>query len=193
MVVAAVDRLVVHVAQGVVHPAHVPLQAEPQAAEIRGPRDAGQGGRFFGDRQHAGILQVGLVVQFLEERDGLEVFAAAELVGDPLAFLAAVVEIEHRGHGVDAHAVDVVLVEPEQGVGEQEVADFVPAVVEDQRAPVAVFALARIGMFVQRGAVELPQAVAVARESGPAPSRESRRCPLWWQWSTKYMKSCGVP
>ena len=65
----------------------------------------------------------------------------------------------------------MVLVEPEQGVGEQEVADFVAAVVEDQRAPVGVLALARVGMLVQGRAVEQPQAVAVFAGSGPAPSR----------------------
>ncbi len=60
-----------------------------------------------------------------------EVLPSAEFVGHPLAVFAAVVEVEHRGHGVDADPVDVVLVEPEQGVGDQEVADLVAAVVED--------------------------------------------------------------
>ena len=83
--------------------------------------------------------------------------------------LAAVVQIEHRGHGVDPQAVDVVLVEPEQGVGDEEVADLVAAVVEDQRAPVAMLAAARIGVLVQGRAVELPQAVAVAGEVGRHP------------------------
>ena len=44
----------------------------------------------------------------------------------------------------------------------EEVADLVAAVVEDQRAPVAMLAAARIGVLVERRAVELPQAVAVA-------------------------------
>ena len=76
-----------------------------------------------------------LLVEFLEEADGLQVFAAAEFVGQPVALLAAVVEVQHRGDGIDAQAVDVVLVQPEQGVGNEEVADFVPAVVEDQACP----------------------------------------------------------
>ena len=105
----------------------------------------------------------------LSEADGLQVLAPAELVGQPVARLAAVVEIEHRGHGVDPQAVDVVLVEPEQGVGDEEVADLVAAVVEDQRAPVAMLAAAGIGMLVQGRAVELPQAVAVAGEVGGHP------------------------
>ena len=46
----------------------------------------------------------------------------------------------------------------------QERPHLVAAVVEDQRAPVAVLALARIGVLVERGAVELGQAVPVLRE-----------------------------
>jgi hypothetical protein len=33
---AAVDRLVLEVRERVVHPAHVPLEAEPEPAEVRG-------------------------------------------------------------------------------------------------------------------------------------------------------------
>ncbi len=73
---------------------------------------------------------------------------------------------------------------------EQEVADLVAAVVEDQRAPVGMLALARIGVLVEVRAVEQPQAVAVAGEVGRHPI-ESTPMPFWWQWSTKYMKSCG--
>jgi len=39
-------------------------------------------------------------------------------------------------------------------VGDQEVAHLGAAEVEDERAPVGLFAAARVGVFVQRGAVE---------------------------------------
>ena len=58
VVVLAMDRLVPHVAERVVHPAHVPLQAETQSAQVGGPRHARPGGRFLGDGEDAGILQV---------------------------------------------------------------------------------------------------------------------------------------
>ena len=78
--------------------------------------------------------------------------------------VARVVEVEHRRHGVHAQAVDVVLLEPEQRVAQQEVADLVAAVVEDERAPVLVLALPRIGVLVERRAVEAREAVRVLRE-----------------------------
>ena len=100
-------------------------------------------------------------VQPLQELDRLEVLAAAEAVGNPLAFAPRVVEVQHRRDRVHAQAVDVILLEPEQRVRQQEVPDLVAAVVEDERAPVLVLALPRIGVLVERGAVEARQTVLV--------------------------------
>ena len=55
-------------------------------------------------------------------------------------------------------------VAPEQRIGQQEVNDLVPPVVEDQRAPVLVLPLARVGVLVKRGAVESGQRPVIARE-----------------------------
>jgi hypothetical protein len=59
---------------------------------------------------HAGQLLVDLLVEPLQERDRLEVLAAAVHVRAPGAVGATVVEVEHRGDRVDAQPVDVVLV-----------------------------------------------------------------------------------
>src|SRR5258708_3229788 len=48
-----VNGILREVGEGVVHPAHVPLKAEAEAAEIGGTGDAGPGGGFFGDGQKA--------------------------------------------------------------------------------------------------------------------------------------------
>ena len=77
---------------------------------------------------------------------------------------ARVVEVEHRGHGVDPDPVHVVLAQPEQRVGDEEVADLVAAEVEHQRAPVRVRAPARVGVLVERRAVEAREGELVARE-----------------------------
>ncbi|OIQ79884.1 hypothetical protein GALL_383660 [mine drainage metagenome] len=103
-------------------------------------------------------------VEFLEEINRFQVFAAAELVGQPFAVLARVIEINHGSHRIHAQAVDVELADPEMRVGEQEIAYFIAAVVEDQRAPVLMFAQARILVFVQGRAVEARQRPAVLGE-----------------------------
>ena len=41
---AAEDRIELHVMEEVVHPSHVPFEAEAQSAEIRRPRNAWPGG-----------------------------------------------------------------------------------------------------------------------------------------------------
>ena len=59
--------------------------------------------------------------------------------------------------------------QPVQGVGDQEVAHLVTAVVEHQRAPVGMLALARVGVLVQLRSVEPGQAPLVAGEVGRHP------------------------
>jgi hypothetical protein len=61
----------------------------------------------------------------------------------------------------------MVFVEPEKAVCDQEVTHFASAEVEDQRAPIAVFSLPRIGVFVAaargestlRGLLVLPRII----------------------------------
>jgi hypothetical protein len=152
------------VAERVVHPAHVPLEPEPEAAQMRRAGDTRPGGRFLGDRHHARGAPIDGGVHLLEEIDGFEVLAAAVLVRRPLAFLARVVEVEHRGDGVHAQPVDVELLQPVRRVRDQEVAHLAAAEVEHERAPVRLLAAARICVLVQRCAVEPGQRPFVFRE-----------------------------
>ncbi len=110
------------------------------------------------------------VIELAQELDGFEVFPAAVLVRDPLAFLAGIIEVQHRGDGVHAEAVDVIAFAPEEGVGDQEIAHLMPSEIENERAPVLVRAPARILVLVEGGAVEPGE--------GPSVAREMRRHPV---------------
>ena len=160
----AEQGVLAEIGEHVVHPAHLPLEAEAQAAQMDGPGDHGPGRRFLRGRLDARAGPVRDFVEAPEEAQGLEVLPAAVAVGDPLPLLPGIVEVEHRGHGVDAEAVGVVALEPEQGRADEELADLVAAVVEDRALPVGVEALARVLVLVERGAVEPPQAVPVGGE-----------------------------
>ncbi len=164
VVVLPVDRVMLHVAERVVHPAHVPLEAEPEAAQVHRPGDARPGGGLLGDHHDPGHALVAGGVDLLQERDRVEVLPPAERVGRPLALLARVVEVEHRRDRVDPEPVDVELLEPVDRVGDEEVPDLGAAVVEDERAPVGVRAEPGVGVLVERGPVELGQRPGVARE-----------------------------
>ena len=164
VVVLAEDRVRGEIIEGVVHPPHVPLHAEAEAAHMRGPRDHGPGRRLLGDRLDVGKGAVDLAVQAPEEIDGIDVLPAAVLVRDPLALLARIVEVEHGRNRVDPEPVGVVLVEPEERARDQEVPDLVPAVVEDVARPLGVKSLLRVLVLVEVRAVEIHETVRVARK-----------------------------
>ena len=111
-----------------------------------------------------GIVVVDEVVDPPQEVDGLQVLAPAVAVGNPLPRPAGIVQVQHRRDGVDPEPVQVVAVEPGQGVGDEEAAHLVAPVVEDERAPVHVRALPRVGVLVEVRAVELGQGERVPRE-----------------------------
>ena len=192
VVVLPVDRVMLHVAERVVHPAHVPLEAEPEAAQVHRPGDARPGGGLLGDHHDPGHALVAGGVDLLQERDRVEVLPPAERVGRPLAFLARVVEVEHRGDRVDPEPVDVELLEPVDRVGDEEVPDLGAAVVEDERAPVRVRAEPGVGVLVERGPVELGQRPGVAREVRGTQSMMTPM-PAWCRVSTRNLKSSGEP
>ncbi len=54
---------------------------------MHGSADARPGRRLFGDDRHIGMLGTDQAIELVQEVDGLEVFAATELVGDPLTGL----------------------------------------------------------------------------------------------------------
>src|SRR5205823_5032303 len=54
--------------------------------------------------------------------------------------------------------------EPEERVTDEKIADLVPAEIKNERAPVLMFALARIGVLVEIGAVEFGKRMNVLRK-----------------------------
>ena len=88
VVVAAVHWFTTEVLQRIVHPAHVPLEAEPEPAIGGRPRDVGPSRRFLGERRRVGELLGDRRGALLEEVDGREVLPPAVTVGDPLALVA---------------------------------------------------------------------------------------------------------
>ena len=164
----AVNGRARHVAQRVVHPAHVPLVVETQAAAlavVRGrARGAWERGRFLRDHDRFGPLDANRPIQAPQEFDGLQVLAPTQAVGQPLAVTPAVIAVEHGGHRVHAQAVHAEALDPIQRIADEEVAHLGAAIVVDEGVPVRVIALAGVGVFVEVRAVELRQAVFVAGE-----------------------------
>ena len=167
--VLAMERVELKVAQRVVHPPHVPLEPEAQAALVDRFGDAGETRGLLGDHGDSGETLVEMAVDVAQEVDGLQVLPTTVLVGHPLTLRTGVVQVEHRGHGVDAQAIDVELVDPVQGVGDEERLHLVATIVEDVGAPVQVLALTWIGMLVQGRAVETSQCPVILGEMAGHP------------------------
>ena len=169
VVVLAEPGVQLQVVAHVIHPAHVPLEVEAQAPDVGGAADHGPGGGLLGDHHHAGLYGEGHGVELPKEVDGLQVLMPAVFVGGPGAALTAVVQVQHRRHSVHPEAVDVTLLQPEAGGGEEEALYLGPAIVEDPGAPGGVLPLVGIAVLVTTAAVKLIEPVGVLAEVGGNP------------------------
>ncbi len=118
--------------------------------------------RLFGYRYGPGKIAVSTRIRLAQEAHRLEVLPAAMDIGNPLAGLAAIVEVEHRSDRIDPQSVDVVAIEPEQRIRFEEVGNFAPAEIVDKRVPILVQPQPRILILIQCCSVEASQTVRIA-------------------------------
>ena len=139
VVAGAPRKIGLHVVQGVVHPAHVPLVVEAQAAVLRRIGHERPCGGLLGHHHHVGVVRLHGAVDLTDKRAGVQVLLGTVLVELLLAGIVnAKVEVQHAGHAVHANAVHVEVLEPVQHVGDQEGADLAAGEVKLVRAPVGV-------------------------------------------------------
>src|SRR5207253_10014467 len=103
-------------------------------------------------------------VQFFQQRDRFQIFAPTKFVWHPLAFFAAIIEIEHRSYCIDAQPIEMKLAQPEECIADEKITDLVAPVIENVSAPVGMLAFAWIEMLVQRRAVESSERKRVFRK-----------------------------
>src|SRR5581483_11828987 len=93
VVILTVDGVLGEVEKRVMHPAHIPFQAEAQPAEVGGARNSTPGGGFLGNRQDTRMVLVREFVKPLEEVNGIQVLVSSILVRDPFARFAGIVQV----------------------------------------------------------------------------------------------------
>ena len=139
VVAGAPRKIGLHVVQGVVHPAHVPLVVEAQAAVLRRIGHERPRGGLLGHHHHVGVVCLNGAVDLTDKCAGVQVLLGTVFVELLLAGIVdAKVEVQHAGHAVHAYAVHVEVLEPVQHVGDQEGADLAAGEIELARAPVGV-------------------------------------------------------
>ena len=172
VVILPEDRVHGQIFQGVVHPSHVPLEAEAQAPDVDGAGDHGPVRGLLGRGLDIGEALVDFGVELAQKGDGFQVLPAAVLVGHPFPRFPGIIQVEHGGHGVHPEAVGVVAVQPEQGAAHEKAPDLVSAVIENGALPVGMKPPAGVGVLIEVGAVEEAEAVFVRREVGGHPVQD---------------------
>ena len=154
VIVLAEQRVQRHIPQHIVHPAHVPFEIESQPAVGGGAGYQRPCGGFLRNHHHLRVMGKHTLVQPPQKGDRLQILLAAVLVGHPFAVPTVIVEIQHGCHRIHPNAVRMILFQPEQHVGDQEILHLCPTVIEHTGAPFAMLPLARVGVFVARTAVK---------------------------------------
>ena len=137
--------------------------------------------RLLRDGHGSRMRGINEFVDPLQKSHGIAIVIAAIDVWQPFAGLARIIEVEHRGDGIDAKPIHMIAVEPEQRIGREKRRDLAAAEIVNRGVPVRMETKARIGMFVKRLAVELRKAMNVGWEM--------RRNPVEDHAETRRMRS----
>ena len=116
VLVFSVNRVGFDIVEGVVRPAHVPLEVKTEPAVRNRLCHHRPSGRLLGYHEHIRKFGEQCRVQLLEKRDRFEVLVAAVAVRNPLARLSVIIEIQHRRDRVDTQSVDMELAQPVERV-----------------------------------------------------------------------------
>src|SRR6516164_620218 len=169
VMVAPKYRILRHVSKHVMHPTHIPFETESKTANIIGPRDQWPSGRFLRDRHYVRKCCIDAFIEAPQEFNGLNVFFSAIAIRYPFALRSSIIEIQHGSDGINTEAVHMILVQPEQGITDQETPDFVSAVVENESVPVRMFSFSRIGVLVKVRPIEIAQTRLILRKMSRNP------------------------
>src|ERR1700720_1333944 len=146
------------------HPSHIPFIRKSESTARTWSAYARPSCRLFGNHDCPRTALGDDCIEMAQKANCLQIFAAAVDVGDPFTFFAAVVAVQHRGHSIDAKAVDMKVLQPIKRAGNQETLHFAPTEIVDQSTPIEMKALAWIEMFVQRCPIEPRQPVGIGRK-----------------------------
>ncbi len=118
VMVRSVNGVFIVVFNGIVHPAHIPFQAETETAVFGGFGYACYYGAVFRDKE-CGSALAQLAVKMFEELEAFKIFVAAVLVGAVL--LSAEAVVQHCRNRVHAQRVNVVFFNPEESGRHKEI------------------------------------------------------------------------
>ena len=108
-------------------------------------------------------------IEPLYELHRLKVSRAAVFIRQPFALLASVIEIKHICYRINAESVNMVLLKPEQRVGNQKALHLGASVIEIRRTPALVFGKLRIIRLIKIRSVKMPESLIIIAEMAGHP------------------------
>ena len=106
-------RIKFHVLRKIVHPSHIPFQAETKAVVFGRSCHLRPCRRFFRDHHSAFVPSQNNRIQMFKEIDRLKILVASVFVRDPLSVLFSVIKIEHRRNSIHTEPVHMEMFDPE--------------------------------------------------------------------------------
>ena len=161
MVIFTEIRIQLHVFQEIVHPAHVPLQAEAQSLFLHISCNLGPGSRFLCDHNSSMVSSLHYCVQMLKEINGFQIFISTVLICNPFAILFAVIKIQHRCHRIYSQSIYMAFLYPVESIGDQEVLYLRAAVIIYLCPPFRMLSLSGILMLVHCSSVKVCQTMGI--------------------------------
>ena len=160
MMVGTPQRIFLNISKRIVHPAHIPLIGKTESPTLES-RNVCPRGRFLGDGHHIRIIGGKITVHFLEERNRFQALIVSINIGNPLAGAFIVIEIEHRSQSIYAQGVDMIFLEPVDGVGNQKTLYFLAPDIKAARTPTLVLDAVPALVFVKGLSVKFIKTVSI--------------------------------
>ena len=99
-----------------------------------------------------------------EKLNCLKVFIAAVFICHPLAVTFSIIEIKHGSYSVHTQPVYVELLDPVNGIGDQEILHFIFSIIENLSTPVGMLTFSGICILIKAGAVKFSKSLCVPRK-----------------------------
>ena len=132
-------RIQLHILCKIMHPSHIPLQAESQSVILRVSCNLWPCSGFFCDHHRPRISSKYNRIKMLEKLNRLKILISTILVWNPLSVLLSIIKIKHGCHCIDTQSVHMEMLDPEQ-------------------------CISRICILKSRCSVKISQSVSILRE-----------------------------
>ena len=170
--IRAEDRIQLHIAKKIIHPAHVPLIVKTKSVFLYRRCDLRPCSRLLCDQQRTVFILFENRIQMFKKLYCLQILIAAVNICNPLAVIFSVVQIQHRSHCIHPDSICMVYVFPEQCIRNQKIRYLRTTIIVNQRTPVRMGTFTRIKMLIQTRAVKCTQSKSIAREMRRYPVKD---------------------